>query len=98
MTFVISACIFKKQICVAISILKIEGNMQHFHHIMLYYFKKGKNATEKQKKIVQYMQKMLWWIKHVKSGLQSFMLEISHWTMLHSWVGQLKLTVIKWRH
>ena len=25
--------------------------MQHFWHIMLYYFKKGKNATEKQKKI-----------------------------------------------
>ena len=25
--------------------------MQHFWHIMLYYFKNGKNATEKQKKI-----------------------------------------------
>ena len=25
--------------------------MQHFWHIMLYYFKKGKNATEMQKKI-----------------------------------------------
>ena len=25
--------------------------MQHFQHIMLYYFKKGKNATEMQKKI-----------------------------------------------
>ena len=24
--------------------------MQHFQHIMLYYFKKGKNATEMQKK------------------------------------------------
>ena len=24
---------------------------QHFQHIMLYYFKKGKNATEMQKKI-----------------------------------------------
>ena len=24
--------------------------MQHFGHIMLYYFKKGKNATETQKK------------------------------------------------
>ena len=29
----------------------MEKNMQHFWHIMLYYFKKGKNATEKQKKI-----------------------------------------------
>ena len=24
----------------------MEENMQHFRHIMLYYFKKGKNATE----------------------------------------------------
>ena len=26
------------------------GNMQHFQHIMFYYFKKGKNATEMQKR------------------------------------------------
>ena len=25
-------------------------NMQHFQHIMFYYFKKGKNTTEMQKK------------------------------------------------
>ena len=31
--------------------LKMEENMQHFQHIILYYFKKGKNATETQKKI-----------------------------------------------
>ena len=36
---------------VAILILKMEENTQHFWHIMLYYFKKGKNATEMQKKI-----------------------------------------------
>ena len=35
--------------CVAIlKTLKMEENMQHFEHIMLYYFKKGKNATETQ--------------------------------------------------
>ena len=28
-----------------------EKNKQHFRHIMLYYFKKGKNATETHKKI-----------------------------------------------
>ena len=29
-----------------------DGNKkQHFRHIMLYYFKKGKNTTETQKKI-----------------------------------------------
>ena len=27
------------------------GKKQHFRHITLYYFKKGKNATEMQKKI-----------------------------------------------
>ena len=36
---------------VAILIFKIEENMQHFWHIMLYYFKEGKNTTETQKKI-----------------------------------------------
>ena len=32
--------------CAAILTLKMEEDMQHFWHIMLYYFKKGKNATE----------------------------------------------------
>ena len=35
--------------CVAIFKLKMEEK-QHFWHIMLYYFKKGKNTTETQKK------------------------------------------------
>ena len=35
--------------CVATLILKMEENTQHFWHI-LYYFKKGKNVTEMQKK------------------------------------------------
>ena len=34
----------------AILILKMEENMQHFQCIMPYYFKKGKNTTEMQKK------------------------------------------------
>ena len=29
----------------------MEENMQYFWHVMLYYFKKGKNATETQKRI-----------------------------------------------
>ena len=37
--------------CIAILILKMEENKQHFWHIMLYYLKKGKNTTETQKKI-----------------------------------------------
>ena len=36
---------------VDILILKMEENKQHFQHVMLYYFKKGKNTTEMQKQI-----------------------------------------------
>ena len=37
--------------CVAILLLKMEENMPHFWCIMLYYFKKCKDATETPKKI-----------------------------------------------
>ena len=37
--------------CVAILIVKMEEKMQHFWHILLYYFKKGKNAIKNTKKI-----------------------------------------------
>ena len=39
---------FLVDICVAIFILKMEENTQHFQDTMLYYFKKGKNTTEMQ--------------------------------------------------
>ena len=47
--------IFKKSsklvnFCAAILILKMEEDTQHFQHIMLYYFKRGKNTIEMQKK------------------------------------------------
>ena len=45
--------------CATTLILKMEENTQHFQHVMLYYFKKGKTATEEQKKIVQCMEKVL---------------------------------------
>ena len=53
-TAVITAFIFKNvsklvNFCVALLILKMEENKQHFWHTMLYYFKKSKNATETQK-------------------------------------------------
>ena len=37
--------------CAAMLILKMEENTHHFLYIMLYYFNKGKNTTETQKKI-----------------------------------------------
>ena len=49
--------------CVAILILKMVENKQHFQHIVLYYFRKGKSATEMQKKkkrFAQCMEKVLW--------------------------------------
>ena len=44
------------------------------------------------------MEKVPWLTEHVQSGLQSFVLEISCWMMLHGWVDQLKLMMIKSRH
>ena len=49
--------------------------------------------SRKAKKIVQCMEGCCHWC--VKSGLRSFLLGITHWTMLHSWVDQLKLIAIK---
>ena len=46
--------------CIAILIVKMEENMQHFWHIMLYYFMKGKNTTEMQRRFVQCVEKVLW--------------------------------------
>ena len=54
-TAAILVCIKKKNLsklvnfCVAILILKMEENSQHFWHIMLYYLKEGKNTNEMQK-------------------------------------------------
>ena len=36
------------------------------------------------------MEKVLCLIDHVKSGMWTFMLEISRWTVLHGWVDELK--------
>ena len=82
---------------VAILILKMEENTQHFWHIMLYCFKKGKNTTETRKKMrAVYGEGAV--TEHVESGLWSFVLEISCWTMLHGWVDKLKLIAIKRTH
>ena len=71
----------------AILTLKMKENKQHFQHIMLCYFKKGKNATETQKKVCalygegavtdQLCQK--WFAKF------HFMLEISRWMIDTPW-------------
>ena len=50
------------------------------------------------KNFVQHMETVLWLIEHVKSSLWSFVLQISHWMVLHGPVDQLKLMAIKSRH
>ena len=64
---------------------------------MLYYFKKGKNTTERQKKICAVYGKGAV-TERVKSGLQSFVVEISGWAMLHGRGDQFKLIAVKSRH
>ena len=72
---VISARVFNKtsklaNFCVAILIFKMEEK-QHFWHTMLYYFKKGKNAIEKQKICSVYGD-------HAMTDQMCFILDISH--------------------
>ena len=62
---------------------------------MHYYFKKGKNGTEMQKKICAVYGEGAVTDRTCQSGLRSFVLEISRWMMLHGRVDQLKLIEIK---
>ena len=94
-------CSFKKKTSqnwwILYSCFNIEGGRKKkcFWHIMLYYFKKDKNTTEMHKKrFVQCTEKVLWLIEHVRSGIQSFMLEISRWTIFHCQIDQLKLIAV----
>ena len=82
---------------VAILTLKMEENVQPFWHIVLYYFKKGKNATEMQKKICTVYgedavtdPKCQKWFG--KFCAQDFLLDCA------PQVDQLKLIAIKSRH
>ena len=84
--------------CVAILILKLKENVQHFQRTMLYYFKKGQNASETQKMICAVYgegavndltcQK---WFARIHAG--DFLLDNAP-----RLVDQLKLIVIKLRH
>ena len=62
----------------------MEENTQHFPHITLYHFKKGKNATEMQKKVCAAYGEGAVTDWTCQNGLRSFVLEISHWVVLHS--------------
>ena len=68
----------------------MEENMQHFRHTVLYYFKKGKNATEMQKKVCAVYGEGAGTDRTCQSGLRSFVLEIPWGTMFHGQVDQLR--------
>ena len=70
----------------------MEEKKQHFQHIMLYifyYFKKGKNATEKQKKICAVYGEgaVINWM--CQKWFVKFCAQISSWTMFCDPVDQL---------
>ena len=80
--------------CLAILILKIEEK-KRFQHIMLYYFKKGKNSTETQKKICAVYGEGAVTDRMCQKWFAKFRVEISCWTMFQGQVDQLKLIAIK---
>ena len=100
MTAVTSVCVKRKLIrllhfCEAILLLKMEENKQHFWRIMLYYFKKGKNATKMQEKIC--VEKVLCLIERVRSVCEVRAGDVSLHDAPRSG-RQLKSTAIKSRH
>ena len=64
----------------------MEENKQHCQHIMLYYFKKGKNAAIRQKKICEVYGEGAVTDQMCQKWLRSFMLEISLDTA--PWLGR----------
>ena len=75
----------------------MEESKRHFQHTMPYHSKEDKNTTEMRKKICVVYGEGVVTDRTGQSGLQSFMLEISCWTMLHGCINQLKLIAIKSR-
>ena len=84
-------------ICVAVLTLKMEENTQHFG-VLCFISRKVKTQLKHKKRFVQCVEKVLGLGEYVKSGLQSFVLEISRWMMLHSQTDQSELTAIRSRH
>ena len=86
--------------CISILILKMEKKEQIFSILFFIISRVIKTQWKCKKRFVQYMEKVLWLIKCIKSSLQSF---ISCWRFLAGsctgdGVDQLKLIAIKLRH
>ena len=83
--------------CVAILILKMEENKQHFGLLCFIISRRAKMQLKRRKRCVRCMEKVPWVLEPVRSGLQSFVLEIPLWMMLHGQVDQWKLIANKVR-
>ena len=77
--------------CVAILILKMGGKINIFGVLCFIISRKVKMQLKCTKRSVHCIERVLWWIECVKSGLQSFVLEISCWTMLHGQVDRVEV-------
>ena len=69
----------------------MEENMQHFWHVILYYFKKGKNTTEmqKNKKICAVFGEGAGTHQTCQKWLSKF--HTGDFSLLHGQIDQLKL-------
>ena len=65
--------------CDFYDILKMAENKEHFRHIMLYYFRKGKNASQTQKKICAvYGDMRCMSLRRVKHNMPKMLLIFCH--------------------
>ena len=70
----------------------MENQKEHYRHILLFYFRKGKNASQARKKLrAVYGDEALKKNGSVKIGLTNFVLVIFHSKMKNALVLQLKL-------
>lgn len=50
----------------------MESNKQHFRHILLFYYRKGKNAVQASKKLTDVYEKVCWQYASARTGSLKF--------------------------
>ena len=68
---------------------------EHFRHILLFYFRKGKNAAQDVKKLRDVYGEEALKTDSVEIGFKNSVLEIFHSKMTNVQVGQIKLMITK---
>ena len=72
----------------------MENQKEHYRHILLFYFRKGKNASQAHKKLCAVYDDEALKNGSVKIGLTNFVLVIFHSKTKNALVVQLKLMTI----